>query len=57
MSRKILKATEGNIYTDGTVFGEIIYLAEDTSFSKFYEIPIEEYREIMAQKEKELGEI
>ena len=57
MSRKILRASEGYIYTNGIDFGREILLAEDAIFSKYYEIPIEEYREIMAQKEKELGEI
>lgn len=42
-NRKILKATEGHILTNGTVYGTEIWLAEGVSGEDFYEITLEEY--------------
>lgn len=49
--RNILKATEGHILTNGTVYGTEIWLAEGTSKDDFYEITIEEYESILAKQE------
>lgn len=46
MSRKCLRATEGNIYTNGEIYGTLIYLAEGMDASAFYEISIEEYQKL-----------
>lgn len=42
--RKVLKATEGHILTNGKVYGRTIYLAEGVDESAFYEITEKEYR-------------
>ena len=39
MSRKILKASDGMILTNGEIYGSEIYLAEGVDASTFYEIP------------------
>lgn len=39
MSRKILKASEGMILTNGEIYGSEIYLAEGVDESTFYEVP------------------
>ena len=39
MERKILKASEGMVLTNGEVYGKEIYLAEGVDKSTFYEIP------------------
>lgn len=49
--RKAITATEGHILTDGTTYGKIIYLAEGTDESAFYEVTEEEYAAIMADDE------
>lgn len=51
MERTILKAKDGYIFTNGETYGETIYLAEDVDEKTFYEIPIEEYREIINSEE------
>ena len=43
MSRKILKATDGRILTNGMIYGKVIYLAEGVDEKEFYEISVEEY--------------
>ena len=50
MERKVLKAREGYVYTNGEIFGETIYLAKDVDESKFYEITKEEYREMIMEE-------
>jgi len=50
MERKILKASEGMILTDGVTFGCEIYLGEGVDESAFKEIPFEEY-EKMSEEE------
>lgn len=40
---KTLIADKGKVYTNGTTFGRIIYLATDNSESDWYEITENEY--------------
>ena len=54
-SRVTLTADEGYIYTDGEVYGTVIYLAEGVSADNFKQITIEEYNEIMNPDENELA--
>lgn len=56
MDRKILKASEGKILTDGNTYGRTIYLAEGVDEKVFYEITQEEYEKIMAESEASVGE-
>ena len=49
--RKILKASEGHILTNGTVYGTEIWLAEGVSGDDFYEITLEEYEAIINSEE------
>lgn len=51
MDRKILKASEGMILTNGEVYGSEIYLAEGMDEASFYEITSEEYENIMKTEE------
>lgn len=51
--RKVLKATEGHILTNGKVYGRTIYLAEGMDESAFYEITEEELEAIQAEAEAE----
>lgn len=44
--RKIIEATEGNILTNGTVYGRTIYLAEGENGEDFYEVPKSEIEEM-----------
>ena len=37
--RKVLKASEGMILTNGEIYGSEIYLAEGIDANSFYEIP------------------
>lgn len=53
MERKIIKASEGMVLTDGNIFGRTIYLADGLSESDFYEITREEY-EKMIESEVEI---
>lgn len=50
MDRKYLRATEGNIYTDGNIYGKEILLAEGINADAFYEISIEEYQKNNEEK-------
>lgn len=43
MERKIIKASDGMVLTNGTIFGKTIYLAEGLNESDFHEITREEY--------------
>lgn len=51
MNRKILKASDGMILTNGEVYGSEIYLAEGMDEASFYEITSEEYENIMKTEE------
>ena len=48
--RRVLTADEGMIYTNGEVYGAVIYLAEGVDASAFYEITREEYDARMASE-------
>lgn len=45
--RKTIKATDGHILTNGTVFGSVIHLAEGMDESAFHEITMGEYAAIV----------
>lgn len=49
MERKVLRANEGMIYTNGEIYGAVIYLANGMDDSAFYEITREEYETIMKE--------
>ena len=51
MERKILKASDGMILTNGEIYGSEIYLAEGMDASSFREITTEEYENIMKTEE------
>ena len=51
MDRKILKASEGMILTNGEVYGYEIFLAEGMDEASFYEITSKEYENIMKTEE------
>ena len=53
MERIILKARDGYIYTDGTNYGKIIYLAVNVDPALYHEIAEEEYNAILQQQEQE----
>ena len=53
MERIILKARDGYIYTDGTNYGKIIYLAINADPAIYHEITKEEYNLILQQQEQE----
>ena len=46
MSRKILKASDGMILTNGEIYGSEIYLAEGMDEASFYEITSKEYEKL-----------
>ena len=46
MERKIIKASEGMILTDGKTYGTEVYLAEGIDETQFREITLEEYEKI-----------
>jgi hypothetical protein len=47
MDRKIIKAAENMILTNGEIYGTKIYLANDVDENTFFEITKEEYEERM----------
>lgn len=60
--RKVIKASEGHLLTNGETYGRTIYLAEGIDESTFYEIPesempnleegeaeIEDYKEALSR--------
>lgn len=53
----VLTASEGNVLTDGDVYGRVIYLGKNRSSDEFTEITEEEYQEIMKKQEEEMEEI
>lgn len=54
MDRKIIKATDGMILTNGEIFGRTIILAEGLTGEDFYEITEEEYETLQAGEEAEI---
>ena len=51
--REVLRANEGYIYTNGEIYGTVIYLAETVSKDGFYQITKEEYEKIIAEQMEE----
>ena len=51
MERTVLKAKDGYIFTNGTDYGEIIYLANGVNPSDYYEITDEEYNKILEEQD------
>lgn len=49
--RKVIKATEGHVLTDGEIYGSTIYLAEGESGEDFYEITDAEYEALQEAEE------
>lgn len=49
--REAIKATDGHILTDGTIYGKVIYLGQGVDASAFHEITVEEYNAIMTQEQ------
>ena len=45
--RRVITATEGNILTNGEIYGTEIYLADGVDGAGFYEITLEEYKVIL----------
>lgn len=52
-TRTTLYADEGMILTDGEHFGKIVHLEVGADASAWHEITMEEYRTIIAEREKE----
>ena len=52
-NRIILTANDGYVYTNGSIYGTCIYLAEGVSADNFRQITLEEYNEIMNPDEDE----
>lgn len=50
--RKVLKATDGMILTNGVNFGREVYLAEGVDENSWYEITEEEYEKIIKEQEE-----
>ena len=48
----VLIADEGEILTDGEIYGRTIYLAKNRSPEEFYEITEAEYEEIQKQNDE-----
>ena len=54
MARKVLKASEGMVLTNGVYFARTIYFAVGFDRSdEWYEITEEEYKKIMEERERE----
>ena len=51
MERTILKAKDGYVYTNGTDYGKIIYLANGVSADDYHEITEEEYNKILEEQD------
>ena len=55
MERIKLIANEGMIYTNGEIFGSVIYLADGLSAEGFYQITREEYENILEREVENNG--
>ncbi len=56
MERIKLVAKEGKIFTNGEIYGSVIYLADGLSADGFYEITKEEYENILEREVENNGE-
>ena len=54
--RKVIRATEGNILTDGEIYGTVIYLEEGMDGTEFYEISLCEYEALEESLEEVMPE-
>lgn len=52
--RKVLCAKEGNVFTNGKMYGKIIYLADNLDEDDFYEIAEIEYEAILAKETEDI---
>ena len=52
-TRIVITAEDGNVLTNGEIYGKSIFLAEDADVNSFHEISEDEYNAIMAAKEEE----
>ena len=50
--RTSIKAAEGNILTNGEIYGKELFLAEGMEESSFYEITDAEYQQILKKTEE-----
>ena len=53
MERKIMKASDGMVLTDGNIYGKTIYLADGLNEGDFYEITREEYDKLTESEVEE----
>ena len=53
--RTPLIANEGMVYTNGEMYGAIIYPADGIDVSRFYQITKEEYNKIKEKQEAEMN--
>lgn len=51
----VLRADEGKILTDGSVYGKTIYLAANRTAAEFHEITEEKYKEFRADEKPTEG--
>ena len=47
---KKLTAAEGHYLTDGTIYGKVIYLAQDKAQEEFHEVTEEEYGKLAEEE-------
>jgi hypothetical protein len=49
--RKVIQANDGKIFTNGEIYGKVLYLAEGVNETDFYEITEAEYEELLKKQE------
>ena len=52
MELKVIIASEGMILTNGEAYGKSVTLGKNDSAENWYEIPEEEYEQLMQQEEE-----